>query len=285
MASTREISPGFWSKTKSHLPSSSAFSAAKSFIFEPKPYDIIWSAIFKTEEWLECGSAKQAHIVLIGAGLDMLSKPQKDAARPHIVLTVYDRAGDLQYENNLFRSSFRGRYNGPGVYELDQLTITVGKFDVPEILEEDFHHVFSENSQQRLQTKYCYWKDPMKSIRTLDQKDARGVGGPISNASALSPIFLLNLRPPIRRLPSYFRALRGAKVAPEQHIFRLFGGDSFRTGNPPLVKAILGDKSEYGEYTFDGFAFKDKKYEKYEEYERQDEDWAKAAREECELQL
>ncbi|KAF1347259.1 hypothetical protein EJ07DRAFT_160398 [Lizonia empirigonia] len=48
---------------------------------------------------------------------------------------------------------------------------------------------------------------------------------------------------------------------PVQFIFRCFGGSSFWTGRPPLVDVVRSEGWELsqGEYTFQGFTFKDRK--------------------------
>jgi hypothetical protein len=267
MPAHHKIPQELWIKITSHLPSTSAVNAAEVFKFEPKAYDRVWNAVFKTERWLHSAGAQHANIVLIGVDLDILSNLKKTSARAHLMLTAFDRDGDLQYEDDHLHSSFRGVYNGLGEAQLEQLALTIGRFDVPEVLGKDFRYLFSGNGQQ-LQTKYCYWKDPRKRITTIKTQDIRGIGGPITKFKDLDPIFLLNLQPPAQ-LHEY-----RAGGTHEQFIFRRFGGSSFWTGCPPLVNVIREDQMRTGEYTFKGFTFNDKRFE---EYDRQKTDWVEVA--------
>ncbi|KAF2632993.1 hypothetical protein BU25DRAFT_406266 [Macroventuria anomochaeta] len=161
-----------------------------------RAYDSVWNAIFKDEDWLKSDSAKDTDIVLIGADLDILSGSTTNGARPHLMLAAFDRHGDLQYEDDLLRSSLRGSSLGLEEhqleYQLEQLTLAVSRLDVPEVLGQDFCYLFSRR-EQGIQTKYCYWRDPEKKIRNLCPQDIRGIDGPITQIQNLWPIFLLNL--------------------------------------------------------------------------------------------
>ena len=260
-----KIPQEIWDEITSYLPPLLALYAAEMFNFQPRAYDKVWSAIFKSDQWHESCGAEYANIVLVGTDLDILSGTRTNSARPSLVLTAFDRAGDLQYEDDLLRSSFRGTYTGPGEYHLEQTVLTIGSFDVPEVFGKDFRYLFSRDGQQ-LQTKYCYWKDPSKKIRTLKGQDIRGIGGQITEVNDLDPIFLLNLHPPVQCIPAYFPLRLNSTVTPEQYIFRSFGGSSFWTGHPYLVEPIYGDRTGSGEYVFNGFTFKDKKYEGEHKY-------------------
>jgi hypothetical protein len=266
-----ELPQELWDEVTSYLPCLSASNAAKAFKFTLQAYDKAWSAVFRTEEWQECNSSKGAVILLIGADLDILGGAVKNPTRLHLVLMAIDRAGDLQWESNLLRSSLCRTYSGPGEYQLEQLTLTVGNFDVPEIFGEDFRYLFSKDEEQ-LQTKYCYWNDPEKLIRVVEQTSIRGLGGVITEARDLCPIFCLHLYPPKRRYQE--SDLSRPRFMPEQFIFRSFGGYSFWTGRPPLVDVILGPKSDAGEYIFEGFTFRN---DEYENLRYKNTEWEKVA--------
>jgi hypothetical protein len=75
---------------------------------KPKAYDRVWTAVFKTEDWLESHSAKDVNIVLIGADLDILSGITMNKVRPRLLLAAFDRRGELQYKDDLLRPSLRG---------------------------------------------------------------------------------------------------------------------------------------------------------------------------------
>lgn len=76
--------------------------------------------------------------MLFGADVDVLGGTKTTSTRPSVVFTAFDRAGDLQYEVDLLRSSFRGTYTGPGEYQLEQTCLLVGSFDVPVVFGRDF---------------------------------------------------------------------------------------------------------------------------------------------------
>ena len=73
-----------------------------------RAYDRAWNAIFRNEDWLESDSAKDTNIVLIGADLDIRSGITMNGARPHLILAAFDHRGELQYEDDLLRSSLQG---------------------------------------------------------------------------------------------------------------------------------------------------------------------------------
>lgn len=252
-----------WDEITAYLLPSSALSAVDAFKVKPSAYDKVWTTVFRSEDWLESDSATDANIVLIGADLDILSGITIDRARPRLVLAAYDRRGDLQYEDDILRSSLRGSSLGLEEHQFE-LTLAMSRLDVPEVFGKDFRYLFSYG-EQGIQTKYCYWKDPKKKIRTLHSQDIQGIDGSITQTKSLAPIFLLNLNSPTE-LSSSIRS------GPVQFIFRCFGGPSFWTGCPPLVDVILDENWEQNqqEYTFKGFTFKDKKYQKYH---RQDTNW------------
>lgn len=143
---------------------------------------------------------------------------------------------------------------------------------MPEVLGQDFCYLFS-GRENDIQTKYCYWKDPEKKIRTLCLPDIRGIDGPITQLQDLRPIFLLNLDLPAQILPD---SSKPPSSDPLQFIFRCFGGLSFWAGHPPLVDVVRSEGWELSqrEYTFQGFTFKDRKYE---QYDRQHTDWVNVA--------
>lgn len=268
-----------WDKITAYLPLSSALSAADIFKFKSSAYDRVWTAVFKNEAWLTSHSAKDVNIVLIGTSLDILGGITISKAQPHLVLAAFDRRGELQYENDLLRLSLRGDTSGLREHQLEQLILTITRLDVPEVLGQDFHYLFSSRDQD-IETKYCFWSDPEKRIRTLCSQDIRGIGGPITHFPNLRPIFLLNLNPPTQILPDS----ECPSSDPVQFIFRCFGGDSFWAGCPPLVDVVLSEGWEQSqwEYTFESFTFKDGRYGKYN---RQHTDWISVAesetRQEC----
>ena len=106
-------------------------------------------------------------------------------------------------------------------HQLEQLTLAVGRLDVPEVLGNDFRYLFSY-VEQKMQTKYCYWKDPEKKIRYLRSQDIRGIDGPVMQTQDLRPIFLLSLDPPTQNLPASSESLGLARCdsnKPVQFIF------------------------------------------------------------------
>ncbi|KAF1357326.1 hypothetical protein EJ07DRAFT_157641 [Lizonia empirigonia] len=254
-----------WDKITAYLLPSSALNAASVFSFKSNAYDRVWTAVFKNEGWLESYCGKDVNIVLIGADLDLLSGITTDKAQPRLVLAAFDRCGELQYEENLLHSSLRGGSLGLKDHQFKHLSLAVSRLDVPEVLGQDFSYLFS--TRQELQTKYCYWRDPERRVRTLHPQDIRGIDGPITQIQNLRPIFLLNLNP-----PTQFQPDSSSSSEPVQFIFRCFGGSSFWTGRPPLVDVVRSEGWELsqGEYTFQGFTFKDRKYR---QYNRQYTDW------------
>jgi hypothetical protein len=193
---------------------------------------------------------------LFGADLDELSagdsiKRTRRSLKPHIVLAIYDRSGNVQYEK--FGESLRGTYSKPSMSNLEKLDLTVGSFIRPEIDAgdfDDFSYLFSE-TPNGLQTKYCYWNDPDRSIKTLDSKHILGIGGPIEDVEELKPIFLLDLEPPRINWPDSFPK-DTTKFTTEQFFFLLFGGFSFEEGKLPLVNVMLRPL----EIPLDGFTFR-----------------------------
>jgi hypothetical protein len=230
-------------------------------------YERVWNAVFHTRQWLNSGAATSANIVLIGADLDLFENADPKSKRAQLLLTAFDSTGDLQYEESLLSSSLRGLYNSPEKAVSNELELTIGRFDVPEILGKDFRYLFSENHSV-LQTKYCYYNDPHKRIRTVGPHDIKGIGGEISKVEDLEPIFLLNLYPPNQE-QKHTQTWYGPDE-PEQFIFRNFGGPSFYTGDPPLIE---GMKSENGD-KFNGFTFIKAHHESYRRKER---DWVTLA--------
>lgn len=57
-----------------------------------------------------------------------------------------------------------------GANQLENLMLTVGKFDVPEIPSEDFYYLFSEDGTV-METEYCYWNHPKQEIREVELHD------------------------------------------------------------------------------------------------------------------
>ena len=158
---------------------------------------------------------------------------------------------------NKAQPRLRGGIPGSKEHQLERLTLAVSRLDVPEVLGQDLCYLFS-GSEQEIKTKYCYWRDPEKKIRTLCSQDIRGIDGPITHIQTLRPISLLNL-PPTQTLPDSSEC---SKSDPVQFTFRCFGGLSFWTGRPPLVDVVLSEGWEQSqlEYTFQSFTFKDKRY-------------------------
>lgn len=275
----KKLPQELWGDISLRLSTSQAISAAEVFQFSLSAYDRIWHTAFRSERWLASAGAEYANIVLVGVDLDALAYNRETPASTHLALVVSDPLGDCQYESDLFQFSvrgMRGTYKGPGQYQLQHLTLTVGSFEVPEILGRDFRSLFAQDGNQ-IRTKYCYWKDPERKIRALTSEDIRGIGGPVAEIERLGPIFLLDINPPIQRLPEYFPIFSKDRKTTEQFIFRGFGGESFHTGVPPLVHVIPGDVTDSGTLLFDGFTFRCARYEKYDRYLT---DWVAVARDE-----
>jgi hypothetical protein len=257
MSGYRKLPQKVWDEITSYLSPFEALRAAETLDFRLTAYDKVWTTIFKSDRWHESPSAENAQIILIGADLDILGDKNINSARPSVVLTAFDCAGDLQYENDLLRSSFRGAYNGPGEYQLEHASILISSFDSSEVFGRNFHYLFSKNNH-RLQTKYCYWKDPKKKIRTASGQDIRGIGGAITTVEDLDPIFLLNLRPPVPCIPDYFPSRPVGTIMTEQHTFRSFWGSRFGNGNTHLVEPMYEDRVDSGEYFLYGFSLREK---------------------------
>jgi hypothetical protein len=195
-------------------------------------------------------------------------KQTRTPARPHIVLAVWDHNGDVQYQD--LGESLRGTYDDSSMSKLDELDLTVSSLTVPEIDADDCRYLFSK-TENGLQTKYCYWNDPERSIRTLESKHILGIGGSIKNVEKLKPIFLLELEAPSINWPE-FVPKDTTELKTEQFIFRFFGGVSFYEGKPPLVDVMYGS----GEL-FHGFKFRDARYN---DCDRELMDWRALAQEE-----
>ena len=93
-------------------------------------------------------SAKDVNIVLMGADLDIMSGLTINKAQPRLVLTAFDRHGDLQYENDSLHLSLRGGTPGSKEHQIERLTLAVSRLDVPEVLGQDFCYIFSSREQE-----------------------------------------------------------------------------------------------------------------------------------------
>jgi hypothetical protein len=154
MVACTDVPQKVWDEITLYLSPVFALYAAETFKFESRAFVKVWGAIFKSDQWHESPAAEHANIVLIGAGLGILGGTKTISTRPSVVLTAFDRAGDLQHEVDLLRSSFRRIYTGPGEYQLEHTYLLVGSFDVPIVIGRDFRYLFSVDKQY--QTKYCY---------------------------------------------------------------------------------------------------------------------------------
>jgi hypothetical protein len=183
MAAFHDIPQELRDEISSYIASPSILNAS-AFNFAPgatsEAYDQVWNAIFKNNEWHECEEAKHANIVLIRADLDILSNAKKSSARAHIMLTIYNRRGDLGDKHKLLDSSLRAIKSGPEEYKGERHTLTLGDFSVPKLQGKDFRYFLE------------------KKIRTLKSQDIRGINRLITNTKDLNPIFLLNLQPPVQ---------------------------------------------------------------------------------------
>jgi hypothetical protein len=195
-----------------------------------RQYDAAWNAVFKRLNWLQDAyDTHKGNIVLIGIDLDNIGGDKESEKRPHIALAVYDRGGDIQYTFKLFCKSLRGTFTEHRISHLERVDLTISRFDISETsdFENGFGYLFREG-KDGLHTKYCFWKDPEKKIRTLDSNNIIGIDGPVSRLDSLRPIFLLHLIPPRLNIPSYFPPTC-AVAEVEQYIFRSFNG-SFEQG-------------------------------------------------------
>lgn len=154
----------------SYLPSVLAFNAARGIKKESNTYDKVQAAIFKNDKQLQAAIKHSANLVLIRANLDILSRDEKSLQRLYVLLTAYNMSRDLQYKKDLFRLS---------VYKTCknlQLTLIVDSILTIECLSKDFYYLFLQNRQQEpLQTKYCYYNNLKRKIRTLELKDILGI--------------------------------------------------------------------------------------------------------------
>lgn len=115
----------------------------------------MWTAFSKNEAWLTSYSARDVNIVLIGKSLEILGGITMSKAQPHLVLAAFDRWGELQYENDLLLLSLREDTSDLREHQLEQLMLTVSNLDVPEVLGQDFHYLFSSRDQD-IETRYCF---------------------------------------------------------------------------------------------------------------------------------
>jgi hypothetical protein len=258
-----------WDLVTGYLSPATAVELMKLMDRERQPYDIVWDRIFEKEEWAnKAYDEHEANIVMFGTDLDKL---KDSSAQLHIVLAINDRSGDVQYEKQLLESSLKC----PS--KLEKLDLTMSSFQVPEIDGDDFSYLFSTH-ENGLQTKYCYWGDPEKKIRTLNSENILGIDGPLRNVRELKPIFLLDLEPPIHSFPSYFPSIRAGRTPvckTEQFIFRFFGGVSFDEGIVPLVDVLRKPGESEVKSLFAGFTFLNPEHSKLD---REETNWRQLAK-------
>jgi hypothetical protein len=143
----------------------------------------VWNDVFKNKDWLESNRATDTNVVLIGANLDILSGITTTHTRPHLMLAAFKSRGGLQYKDDFLRSSLQESFLGLEEhqlqYQLKQLTLAVSRLDVPKVLGQDFCYLFSRR-ELGIQTRYYYYGDPERRIRTLCSQDVQGINSPIT---------------------------------------------------------------------------------------------------------
>lgn len=76
-----------------------------------KPENLLWRAIFKSDEWIGTPLEVKACPSLIGPTLDMIGKPDyRGPQRHYVLLSINDSDGDLRFFQDLLFQSLREGY-------------------------------------------------------------------------------------------------------------------------------------------------------------------------------
>ena len=127
--------------------------------------------------------------------------------------------------------------------ELEQVFLEVPTFAMGECRGDDFSYLFKYGGRSPLETRYCYYNDPKKTVRTLRSEGVRGIGRQITKRDYLTPIFLLDLVNPITN-PSM-------ALCSQRFILRTFKGFSHRSGEKvfPLQRHPLLPRANVQEHS------------------------------------
>jgi hypothetical protein len=92
------------------LPNSTK-SMADALLYSENQENILWRAIFKSDKWIDKALEVKACPCLIGPTLDMIGNSNYNGSqRHHVLLSINDWYGDLQYFQNLLFESLREGY-------------------------------------------------------------------------------------------------------------------------------------------------------------------------------
>lgn len=268
------LPPELWIEIGLYLSPWENQAAAQVFDFQLKAYDSVWTTVFKDNEWLEYATSlflppdSYSNPVLIGKDLDLLTKKGQRTRRPRLFLTVKDLYGDLQNEKEMLQRCLRGNLGAlpksesrldnlvfpATTLELEQVFLEVPTFAMGECRGDDFSYLFKYGGRSPLETRYCYYNDPKKTVRTLRSEGVRGIGGQITKRDYLTPIFLLDLVNPIAN-PSM-------ASCSQQFIFRTFKGFSHRSGEKvfPLLKPIIRSDETVLDTEYEGWIIPEEHY-------------------------
>jgi hypothetical protein len=255
----RKLNQGLWDTISSYLPREPAPDAANyaaTWISnESEAHTKVWGAIFKNDKWLKKAIELHGHPVLIGADLDILSGAKKSSRRPKLVLAVLSSYSDCVSTLRV-QPGWVPPGGGYKEIQLEKATLTVNDFSILSTFNsKDFRYLFSQNKQGKIETKYCYYDDPKKKIQILQPENIRGIGGQITEAQDLSPIFILRFK----RNETW--------EDDEEYIFSNLGGwDN-------IIEYIFDEEGFTQSIRFSN--------SKFEELRHRDTDWVKVAEEEA----
>jgi hypothetical protein len=149
-----------------------------------------------------------------------------------MVLVAGDREGNLHHEKSLFFDSLQKyEYNKDGDLLFDcgiTLNITQVLTDCEEIEMRNLRGLFP---RKELQTKYCFWDDKERKLRTT--KHPVGIGGEITKRKNITPICCLKLHLPGKPM--------------QQQIFQM--------PRLPRLKPIFKDGETYPEVEYQGWEY------------------------------
>lgn len=192
------------------LSPNSTKSMADALLFSEPQENILWRAIFKNDGWINKALQLGACPALIGPTLHMIGMhDNKGSQRHHILLSINDWSGDLQYDKHLLFDSLRAGHH----YDETNLRVTLPeitftspdnrKMKIPEIIlyvsdvirSDEIIHL-SKRAIKRLfeksmvRTQYSF--SSQKKVRSLESPNIYGIGGNISKRGGLIPICGMN---------------------------------------------------------------------------------------------
>jgi hypothetical protein len=201
-------------------------------------YDRVWTTIFDTVKLADVLSVEDVTLVLFGA--DLSSDSEAISPKPHWVLAVDDKKKSIAAQN--LEPCLRSTLENPGEYQLDIVNLTYDSSLGPELFGQDFGYLFRPNGEWNLTTQYCYWNDDKKHIKTLNGTDICGIGGGITEAEELAPIFSVNLK------------LDNSSM--QKYIFKNFGGNPNQDTVLDLVEAQYTEEGNFTGFKFIQDTFK-----------------------------